>query len=590
VLVKEAEDAIAKVLNRVLKTLKTYYTDGEPQVYLCISSGSAILNGLNSGHFSLKTPVKDLVNTMDTILQSFLRSHENMLLTDDFKINAKVISVPHVEEKMKKGFKPHIYKGRPGAPKGKRPALYDYVLEPPVGFPEDKNIFSDCCLIISLILGHFYNAVLTNGDEKQCNSYKQCLTKDKDFVLKSSKAGKMLKEEINKTLAMNEIDQKDKHNMDLVIPKVMGEFQSQVHIFSLDHEKYKIHSHPIIYNAKLPQIYLVRSETETENIYHIQLITDFEIFQKKNGYYCFHCEKRQHSTRGKNHSCSKIHMKEKCFACRRKIWADEWLSSQTKNLFCVRQDNNSGQLCEGGCQYVIRGGPDCLERHLKKCKETLYCSSCKKLLHINGERNTREKIKERHICSEKQCFFCRQYYVPDPSNFKLHCCPLRQSRYQKDYTNLGFISTQWIVEQAEAEEETTEKLIYAACLIEEEKRGNFGGHFFSDDNVKTGANYIPEAVTDIDSTYKMPSELTRLGRPSRYNSRLSSKFDPRLLKEKSTPCVMEKVMRHIIIQNKTFFRNSSFFVHGQQDMVRKKFNYGIKKLLLKCSFIPRLRF
>ena len=81
---------------------------------------------------------------------------------------------------------------------------------------------------------------------------------------------------------------------------------------------------------------------------------------------------------------------EKCDGCRRKIWTTEWLSQKNRSDFCIQEDPEV--ICDGGCNFVIKGGTECREIHKKRCKRCYFCIGCTKMLETSGERKTRDEI------------------------------------------------------------------------------------------------------------------------------------------------------------------------------------------------------
>ncbi len=88
--------AIKEALKNVLDRLKTVYgKDLHHQVYVTIIENK-ILKGLNSGNYDINTPSEIIANRVLSMLYNYLKSFQTLRINPSFKIQVKVLSVPHM--------------------------------------------------------------------------------------------------------------------------------------------------------------------------------------------------------------------------------------------------------------------------------------------------------------------------------------------------------------------------------------------------------------------------------------------------------------------------------------------------------------
>ncbi len=108
----DLELALEKALIEILDRLKAVYDSqqNQNQIYITVLEKS-MLNGLNSGNYSLHTPSKTIVRWVLSMLYHFLKSNQTIRLNESFKIQIKVLSLRHTQalEKNKRGFTRHLY-------------------------------------------------------------------------------------------------------------------------------------------------------------------------------------------------------------------------------------------------------------------------------------------------------------------------------------------------------------------------------------------------------------------------------------------------------------------------------------------------
>ncbi len=112
-LLLDIEDPLREGIIHILNKLKEVYNSANHhQVYLTIIEKN-ILNGLNSGNYSLNAPSKKIANWVCSMLYNYLKSKQTLTLNESFNVKIKVLGVRHIldllnNNKRKKSFKPHI--------------------------------------------------------------------------------------------------------------------------------------------------------------------------------------------------------------------------------------------------------------------------------------------------------------------------------------------------------------------------------------------------------------------------------------------------------------------------------------------------
>ncbi len=111
-LIFDLELVIETALMHILDQLKDVYQSrlNQNQIYITVVDKS-ILNGLNSGNYSLATPSKKIVRWVLSMLYNYLKSNQTLQLNPSFKIQIKVLSSRHVLdlEKNRPNFRRHTY-------------------------------------------------------------------------------------------------------------------------------------------------------------------------------------------------------------------------------------------------------------------------------------------------------------------------------------------------------------------------------------------------------------------------------------------------------------------------------------------------
>ena len=95
-LVVNIANGLKTALKTVLDSLKLVYgKDLHHQVYVTIIENK-ILHGLNSGNYDINSPSSIIANRVLSMLYNYLKSYQTLRINPSFKIQVKVLSVPHM--------------------------------------------------------------------------------------------------------------------------------------------------------------------------------------------------------------------------------------------------------------------------------------------------------------------------------------------------------------------------------------------------------------------------------------------------------------------------------------------------------------
>ena len=105
-------EGIAQLLGQIQDL---YSPENRHQIYLTIDDAGFRKNGINTGNYSLYgsgTDQKAYLNSIAldalNILANCLRSYDHLKLSEAFHIYVRVLSVPHMKHKEKKGVLKHV--------------------------------------------------------------------------------------------------------------------------------------------------------------------------------------------------------------------------------------------------------------------------------------------------------------------------------------------------------------------------------------------------------------------------------------------------------------------------------------------------
>ncbi len=116
-LVLNISKALKNAIKNILDSLRPIYgKDLHHQVYITVIE-KKILHGLNSGNYDLNTPSSIIANRVLSMLYNYLKSFQTLRINPSFKVQVKVLSVPHmahmeISKRLKRKYPPyrkHLY-------------------------------------------------------------------------------------------------------------------------------------------------------------------------------------------------------------------------------------------------------------------------------------------------------------------------------------------------------------------------------------------------------------------------------------------------------------------------------------------------
>jgi len=411
-----------EALISIINNLSQFYDRAlNHQMYFTVID-DAIDHGLNTGNYNVHTDPEIVTDRILTMLYNFLQSHMSLRLNKSFRFNIKVLSVRHAQHRTQRGgFNPHILNGSFNLNRKK------YLLSIPEGFEGFEFVFSQNCLLLSLILGNYLNA----SQEKSVREYYLDVMKN----LKSEntrlkiEAGQQLLNELFRICTENNIANiMGPHSLEEIAPKLSSYFNCQIIVFNNLLSQQISYIFPPKYDETKKAIFLLQ-EISAEGKSHISLINRIKSFWRFNFLLCLHCEKvfRSKSHIFQIHKCQK---RQICDACQRyKAFPDTHLNLDNIINYCV--EGNKEIVCDF-CKIKITNDL-CFKYH--QCSE-YFCQRCDTLVK-RTQSMTLSQTQKRHKCNETYCYICTAM-VPSKS----HNCKLRNTKIDKNQPAIGFFNFQ----------------------------------------------------------------------------------------------------------------------------------------------------
>ncbi len=590
-LVYSLEKGIRTALISVITTLQKIYDETQHrEVYLTVCEKS-ILRGLNTGNYHLFMSSSDLAHQVLNILHSYLKSHENMRLSDSFKINAKILSVRHstdLEIKRRKRQQRRInYGSKNSKRRGKdlKPRKQKWQIN--IGNIEGLKDMQNC-LLQSLVISYHHWLSL----EDQCNE-SNIYQKQKYNLLFGTKkqqfaAAMEINKEAIKLAAQIDVSYYGPHAFDAVAPKVCELWKCQINVFLKSTNKWH-ESYPPKADGSRRQLYLLAS-LSNEEISHVEPIDDIVAFYRKFGRHCVHC-RQTYSGKSYIHFC---HMAKtmSCYACHRFYLTDSTVLNKLEEQFYCKSklEPTMNKKCDK-CNMILKSA-DCEESHAKNiCFRGFSCENCQVRVYV-GSSKAIQDAKEKHKCFKRECVFCKE--IKDEN----HLCKISKGKYPTEQGNLGFMQAEAIryaISQCEDCFKKNETCSQCAnmysdpddkpnlCILyyERQKRGVFDRVIFSD--------FLQEKVTKTKSHLNLNEELpmcikhTPLSE-TRWRVRFGKSKKQTLKKDifQESKDVISQMLNYIMDQD---FRNYTILVHGGRSyemnfIARVLLEHGVKPNIL----------
>ncbi len=523
------------------------------QVYSTVCEKN-IINGLNTGNYSLNWPSTTLARQVLNVFHSYLKSHETMRLSDSFKVNAKLLSVRHANmlEKTNKKFRKDIHYGMKRSHVSERKQKWQFLL----------NKSQDNCLLQSLTIAYFQCLALESTGDNTFLKMKRLHSGTKkqrqlaqDLICEKTE---LLAEKLQVPLA-------GPHTLETVAPPMTAFYQCQIHVFAKGTMKWQ-RSFPAEQDDTKRQIYLLAT-TNNEEIEHVEPIENIITFFNKFGKWCRYC-KTTTTSPSYEHYCKKVNM---CFSCHRKpVCSDTYTNKFERHFFCDSKGEKDKSTCET-CHALVEVETLCYSHHKKKvCGRGYTCQSCK--TYIPAINKSIAQIKETHQCGETPpCRFCDLPFA------KNHLCRLRKENFQKEYTNLAFLKCEAIT-QSVSYCENCSKINYpcdtckdapqtcydhpnlAILFYESTTRGNFNKVIFSDFAISETDSKVKNA---FNATHMLPDvlqkePLSEIRWEVQYGKSAKRRVNTNIF-EKKEMSVVDQILDYIL---KMDFRNTTILCHG----------------------------
>lgn len=416
--------------------------------------------GLNTGHYDLDTPSAELVEAILNILSSYLQSNQGVSLDDSFFIKLRVLSLAHVEEKVRRGvmtrsgpWEKQEYVGCGPSLLAKKYPNSRWFNDSPLGYEGKENAFSHQCLLFALTLALAKFKKIDISFEKLTARTARSL---KNKTLLKTQIGKKVEETISWLCQKLFLTKQGPHSMQETIRVFTEKFKIGVIVHKWPNMLKTHFEWPLEFDADLPYFRLVLEEKGQG--FHVTSVINGKTFRSvARGYSCQACKK--HIKNEKTvHRCK---IWKTCFGCHRFRTKKE--EGPYVNTVCKSSMENIDEftMCEK-CNVFLFSS-NCAIFHKKVCGLKFHCLECGRVIYRN-KHSSLEKLKEYHkkTCQnfEKECFTCFETYT---GNEKWHQCVLNMGRMQTEWNRVGFLG---LLRQ-------NEDVLIAHMIIEHARRGHF---------------------------------------------------------------------------------------------------------------------
>lgn len=402
-----------------------YDAKNNHQMYITVIDDN-IQHGLNTGNFNINTDPEIVTTNVLNMLYNFLTSHLGLRLSDSFCFNIKVLSLRHARDRVRKGnLNPHILNGSFQINRKK------YLFFLPDGFDGYERVFSQNCLLLSIILGHYLNKSFEFEVDHSCRFFKQLSQINSEQAILRVAAGQKLLQEATKVCSKLSIDLHGPHCLEEIGPKLSKYYNEQLIVFDNFHFDKIAFKYPFVYDETRSQIYLYQElNDKTEG--HISLIDKIRLFQRMNGTICMYCERVSHSSKPFLHLCKK---RETCKSCMRYVQLPHTkINHLNRKLYCARE----GKFPCSDCKEIT-WNEDCIKLH--KCSG-FTCAKCNNYIKKRFNRSFSD-TKKIHQCGEFFCLDCKTFTRDIKRE---HICKLQKTTLDKNQPALGFFKLQIVDE------------------------------------------------------------------------------------------------------------------------------------------------
>ena len=403
-LLQDLFELINSALIRAISQLKERYPNNYRNQLFTTIVQDGLLNGLNSGGYSMATNPQQIANHMLNMLESFVQSNEALTLNDSFKIVMKVISMEHVSHRIlnDNSYVPHVASNeQPGHASSRN---YPEFIHSEKGYCKThlRFCFEQDCVFLCILV-----ALSVKGISQYPQNDDELHTKI-ELLKSQSESG-----------------------MENILLEASKNYFLQFHIFDADLNFQLVHSYPSEVDYSLNQIYLCLFNNQS----HLTYISDYQRFCKVNKKYsCFSCQKQFKRKEDFFHRCQKI---DTCFACCRPMAKDEFILDS--DHFCDVNISRPEQIVNEQCQRcnLILITKSCVKFHSRVCRRGFKFECCNTYTYKSSFSSNIEEIKAKHVCSRIKCSHCRGHLTSTLD--ENHQCIMKKYLPSKNMPTIGFI-------------------------------------------------------------------------------------------------------------------------------------------------------
>lgn len=538
--------AIRAAIQHVLSELQKFYSADKLYQLYCTVCDSRITGGLNTGNYHLFTDAHIVASNVLSLLYNYLRSAQNMRIDRTFKINFKVLSVPHTIDKLRKKLRTRhgLWKARRFVKGGGRHSANDMIWAVPVGYPREPLKFESSCLVVTLFTGLCMLGKTSRFESKnlQCQNLWYELRPFPKGLLLPNKLGIRVRRGTEKLCRILDVKFEGGHNLHSVLERFSVIFGVKVVVVSQRNYKKVLFSTQKQIESEKDLLVLVQKFNLTDAQYsHIDLVYNMQAFENRFGKRCLKCLQ----IKGNFHACNGDN---KCFACLRVVAVDN--STAKSSLRCNAQISQTlyskypSQFEKPICTTCICGlrceTRLCYSVHSKTCKSRGFlCMECKKFVLFRQYGGQLEALNLHElVCGSTFCRICFKIheYLDDT-----HVCDIKIPHPPLSHPNYGVLFLFKIVDAPDAsagilimEQETRNQFVQSLFLHVDIGDRDFEGpdHLLTAELYGTGNelnNYHP--LGPFGRKISMPLAITNF---LHYMSR------------STRPTIAEKVLFHLM--------------------------------------------
>jgi hypothetical protein len=280
-------EVFERAFTYILKNLQSFYNSEDTnEMYLTLFQDNMI-NGLNSPAVKLQDDPKEVVdNILDMLISE---KNIDLEINDTLTVYIHVLSIDHMEFRKRNPIKKQKNKRKKyGARRNKvlekRPFYWE--IEIPEGYGHFPNIFTNKCLLVSIVLGHLQNEFYRSNKLDKRIIYAQNI--HSKIRSKQIHAGNIIQKEVLKVSKEFDLSS-GPFEISKLASQLCTFYKCQLFVFNgLGHKMCLKSTYPSQIDNSLEPIYLFEPPNEDN---HISFIRSISSFFKANGRICFYCKR-----------------------------------------------------------------------------------------------------------------------------------------------------------------------------------------------------------------------------------------------------------------------------------------------------------